>query len=123
MAKTALDLTPDELRRYKPERSQDQKSMDDRLKKAMALALKAAGILKIRFGAKRVVLFGSLSHKEWFTPWSDIDLSVAGIKDQDFYQAVATVSGLSPDFKIEIIDFNSCPPKMKEKIEAEGIEV
>jgi tRNA nucleotidyltransferase (CCA-adding enzyme) len=39
----------------------------------------AAEALKARFGARRVVLFGSLAHAAWFVPDSDVDLAVEGL--------------------------------------------
>jgi len=36
-------------------------------------------VLKSRFGARRVVLFGSLAHAAWFAPHSDVDLAVEGL--------------------------------------------
>jgi len=39
----------------------------------------AATVLKSRFGARRVVLFGSLAHAAWATLDSDVDLAVEGL--------------------------------------------
>ena len=46
---------------------------------AWKMARIASNILKEKYGAKKVVLFGSLANEKRFTPWSDIDLSVSGL--------------------------------------------
>jgi hypothetical protein len=54
---------------------------------AWKMARIASKILKEKYGAKKVVLFGSLANEKRFTPWSDVDLSVSGMPPQDYYQA------------------------------------
>jgi len=39
----------------------------------------AAAVLKAEFGARRVILFGSIAHEAWFTSDSDVDLAVEGL--------------------------------------------
>ncbi len=45
----------------------------------LGLVRKAADVLKIRFRARRVILFGSLARIESFHPRSDVDLAVEGL--------------------------------------------
>jgi predicted nucleotidyltransferase len=73
--------------------------------------------------AQRVVLFGSLVHEASFTPWSDIDLAAWGIPADRIYAAVAVITGLSPDFKIDLIDPDICRPGLRTAIERDGVEL
>jgi len=95
----------------------------DRYQKAWKLAKEAAAILKESFGAKKVVVFGSLTRRSWFNRWSDVDLAVWGIPDHRFYAAVGWVTGLSTDLKIDLVDAESCPDFLRRTVENEGVEI
>ena len=92
-----------------------------RKKRALRIARRAAGILREKFGARSVVLYGSLAKKSDFTLWSDIDLAASGIAPQRFYSAVAAVTGMSSEFKIDLVDSDSCRTSLKSAIDKEGI--
>ena len=83
----------------------------------------AGDLLRRRFGATRVVVFGSLAHREWFTLWSDIDLAAWGIPPDSFYRAVAVVTGLSTEFEVELVAPEDCQPTLRRAIEQEGVEI
>jgi predicted nucleotidyltransferase len=70
-----------------------------------------------------VVVFGSLAHRAWCTPWSDIDLAVWGIPAGEFCRAVAVITRLSAEFAIEVLDPETCRPAVRHRIEQEGIDV
>jgi predicted nucleotidyltransferase len=80
-------------------------------------------LLRQQFGATRVVAFGSVIHRSWFTPWSDIDLVAWNVPTNEFYRAVAVVTGLSPEFEIDLLDPDTCPPALRQRVEQEGIEL
>ncbi|MCG3209585.1 MAG: hypothetical protein FOGNACKC_03212 [Anaerolineae bacterium] len=69
------------------------------------------------------MLFGSLRDETLFTWWSDIDLAAWGISEQQIYKAIAQVAGLSPDFKIDLVDLDVCRPGLKTVIERDGVEL
>ena len=125
MAKTVLELSPEELKKYslKPKRRLGIAETRRLRTRAMRQARKAADLLKREFGATRVVLFGSLAHRSWFTPWSDIDLAVWGIAPKDFYRAVGTVSDMKSEFKIDVVDPETCRPFVREEIAEDGIDL
>lgn len=89
----------------------------------MQAAKRAAQILRKSFEAKRVVLFGSLVENGGFTQWSDIDLAAWGIPPQQFYAAVAAVTALSNEFKIDLVDAEVCPPTLRDVIDSKGKEI
>jgi len=129
MAKTALDLTPQELQAYNPNiereraRRQSELELRERRQRAWEVAREAARLLHNQFGAHRVVVFGSLAHESWFTRWSDVDLAAWGVPVDQFYEAVAVVTGLSSVFKVDLVDPESCRPSLRQAIEREGIEL
>ena len=125
---TALEMKPEEWRKFNPagkraaSLAQDG-PLEERRKNALDVAKQASSLLKRRFGAERVVLFGSLESKDSFTPWSDIDVAVWGIAPDDFYYAVAAVTGLSPDFKIDLVEPATCRAAMKDSTQKHGMEI
>lgn len=127
MGKTALELSPEERRSYHPaaairkRNKERQKEIKRHRDEAWQLARKAAELLKIEFGARRVVVFGSLAHAAWFTPWSDVDLAARGIPSARYFEAVAAVSSLNPAIQIDLVDPESCPPRLLANIEREGV--
>ncbi len=123
MAKTALDLTPDELKSYNPSRKQDHWQTQERQKRAWEVSHKAAKLLRDKFGATRVVVFGSLAHPDWFSPWSDIDIAAWDIPVDQFYRAVAVIAGISPDFEVNLVDPENCRKPLRQIIEREGIDL
>jgi len=109
MAKTALELTPQEWKAYWPARDSTRvkrrasSQTRRRCRQAWRLALRAAALLHREFGARRVVVFGSLAHRAGFTDRSDIDLAAWGIPADRYYGAVAAVTGRSPLFRVDLL--------------------
>lgn len=124
MSKTVLDLTAEEKRAYRilplPSKIR-QSELAERWQRAWQVTQQAVHLLRSHFGAKRIVLFGSLTDHALFTPWSDIDLAAEGISASKFYRAVAVVSGLSSEFEIDLIDIDDCKPTMRQVIKREGV--
>jgi hypothetical protein len=59
--------------------------------------------------------------RDGFTLWSDIDLAAWGIAPGVFHRAVAVVAGSSPEFKVDLVAPEDCPPKLRHAIEREGV--
>jgi predicted nucleotidyltransferase len=124
-SKTALDLSPLEWRRYHPFETGGRR-ISPHLTRWQASTRKVAESiareLVKRFGAHRVVLFGSVArgdiHKR-----SDIDLAVWGIPPKDFYRAVAFASGYSRDWKVDLVDAEDCRESVRRSILEEGVEL
>lgn len=123
MGKTALALSRKEWQAYRPGSRAVEKLDPERRDRAWGVAQMAADVLRERFGASRVVVFGSLAHDEWFTRWSDIDLAAWGIPPDAFFRAVAAVTGLSAEFKVDLVDPHDCRPEVRRVIEREGVAV
>lgn len=129
MERTVNEIPSEELKRFNPRRNLEAYQKDSRTAGRKLLAWKmariASNILKEKYGAKKVVLFGSLANEKRFTPWSDIDLSVSGLPPKNYYKAAGEILdlGLSKDIKIDVLDINDCPLKMRRRIKREGIEL
>ncbi|MEW5873374.1 MAG: nucleotidyltransferase domain-containing protein [Chloroflexota bacterium] len=129
MTRTALELSPEERKMYRPgmmlhqRTEEDQRRLTRRYDQAWRLARRAATLLRRQYGASRVVVFGSLAHAAWFNAWSDIDLAAWGIPPERFYAAVAAVTGLSPRFKVDLLDAEACRSELLRVIEGEGVEI
>lgn len=123
MPRTALELTAEALRSYHPERLPPRPPAIERWTQAWDVARVAAQILREQFAAERVVAFGSLARRERFTVRSDVDLAAWGIEADQFYRAVAAISGFSPDFEVQLVDIEDCPPSLQQRIQREGIDI
>jgi predicted nucleotidyltransferase len=99
---------------------QEQQDLAQRRDRAWEVARQAAEFLRTRFGATRVVAFGSLAHRAWFSPTSDIDLAVWGLVPDDYLVAVAQLQDLEPQFKIDLISAEHCRPELRAAIAEEG---
>jgi predicted nucleotidyltransferase len=127
MAKTALDITPDQWHAYdvgaaaRRRRASGDRQAQERWQQAQRLARQAASLLLEKFSARRVVLFGSAAERSSFTRWSDVDLAVWGVPPESFYAAVAAVTSLSTDIPVDIVDAEQCGEGIKETIEREGL--
>jgi len=126
MPLTALDLPSYALKRYRPLEAVRRRKLEmradlaKRRRKAYRTARKAAEILRREFGAQKVVVFGSLARRGGFTLWSDIDMAAWGIPSSRFFEAVAAVTGFSAEYKLDVIDPESCLPALRAVIEKEG---
>ncbi len=123
MARTALELTPEELGKFRAGREWDEAELEARWKEGHEVARAAARLLRERFAATRVAVFGSLANRACFTPWSDVDLAVWGIPPDRFYRAVAAVTGLTPSYEVDLVDAESCRSSLRQAIEREGIDL
>ncbi|GBF79365.1 nucleotidyltransferase family protein [Aphanothece sacrum] len=125
MNKTALELTPEEWKYYQLDDKTEPPNLDlsQRREKAWKLAQNLADLLRSKYQAKQVIIFGSLTDPNWFDAYSDIDLAVWGISAEQFYQAVGMVTGISDEFKVDLIDGETCQTQLREIIEKKGIKI
>lgn len=124
MARTALTLTPKEVESYrraallvKPKRRGDLKA---RHLRAWRVARKAAKILKIEFGVKKVMVFGSLVHPALFHERSDVDLAVWDLSGREYYRAVSVLLDIEPSISIDLIAFEEARRALQEVIVKDG---
>jgi uncharacterized protein len=126
MSMTALDLSPEALKKYRPldairkRRAKMSAEISRRRRRAMLAARKAAKLLKSEFGAAEVILFGSLARPGSFMLYSDIDLAVRGIDPERFFAASAAIERIDMNFQIDVVELETSSPALRGKIEQDG---
>jgi uncharacterized protein len=99
----------------------EQQQLAQRRARAWELARQAAAKLKAEFGVEQVMVFGSLTHADRFTQWSDIDLAVWGLNDRNWLQASLAVR--VGDIELNLVDVQTCTPEVLASIEREGVRL
>jgi predicted nucleotidyltransferase len=126
---TALELTREGWRSYleaarrrpaPPEITPAERRARERL---LERVREAAAALKARYGARRVVLFGSLAHAAWFMPDSDVDLAVEGLAGDDYWQAWRLVEEIIGDRPVDLIEIEMVGESLKRAIRRYGMEL
>jgi predicted nucleotidyltransferase len=127
MATSAPDLSSEKLSQYRLTALRRQKERISKFKqrreKGWELVREAAEILREKYHAKRVVVFGSLLHESRFTQWSDVDIAAWGIPPELTFRAIGAVMDLDPTFEVNLVDVNTCTPSLLEAIEKESVEL
>ncbi len=77
-----------------------------------------AAMLREKFGATRVILFGSLV-TERFSAGSDIDLAVDGLAPADYFPALAEAGKLT-DFPVDLKPLGELFPHIRHRVLATG---
>ncbi len=125
---TAMELTSEQLKRYKlgaqrrAARFRLTPVEEARREALLQRAREAAALLKTQFGARRVMLFGSLVHRAWFTPDSDVDLAVQGLAG-DYWQAWRSVEDIFKSQAVDLIELESASESLRRVIQEEGMEL
>ncbi|MEO0456934.1 MAG: nucleotidyltransferase domain-containing protein [Cyanobacteria bacterium P01_A01_bin.114] len=107
-------------------RPQFLETMKVRQSQGWEAARLAAKCLKEKFGATRVVLFGSLLKHETMHETSDIDLAVWGLPGDQFFQASTAVNRSIHTYNfppIDLVPFERAYPYIQKIITAEGIDL
>jgi len=125
----ASELTAEDLKRYRE--SARRWLAPNRLTPTEQVAQEAllcrvrdaAALLKSRFEARRVILFGSLAHQAWFMPDSDVDLAVEGLGSNDYWQAWRMAEEMIKDREVDLIELETASPSLRQAIQRYGIEL
>ncbi|WP_143755445.1 nucleotidyltransferase domain-containing protein [Gloeocapsopsis sp. IPPAS B-1203] len=103
--------------------------MVQRYQRGWEVAREAAEILK-RFGADRVVVFGSLLDQQRIHLRSDVDLAVGGLNSKYYFQAVARLQEIDSTFAVDLVEIDNSYLYIKNAIAlraryaiAQGIEL
>ena len=118
-------LTAEQLDAYRQtmrrRAAESDKRRAERREAAWAVAREAAELLRSRYGAARVLLFGSLAEGTHFSERSDIDLAAEGLRPSEHFAALGRLLCLSRDFEFDLVDLSACPPDLHAVILAEGV--
>lgn len=124
--RTAKDLSPEELAEYRrrlDQHFQNRKVDEALLQRAWHTAHKVAAMLYEDFGATQVAVFGSLAGQDWFSKASDIDIVAWGIPSDTYFRAVAETIGFSREFKIDLVRFENCKGRFRERVQKQAIPI
>jgi predicted nucleotidyltransferase len=122
---TAFDVTPEQMAVYRASARRRirrrQQEMAQQRERAWDVARTAAGLLKEKYGAQRVMLFGSLARNDSFHLRSDVDLVVWGLDEKLYYRVVSRLLDLDPTIKVDLIMAEEAPPALLKALEREGV--
>jgi predicted nucleotidyltransferase len=116
----AVDVPLEQTLKALRERLEGERRVADARAQAIRARLPAAAeLLRARYGAGRVVLFGSLAHLRWIGPQSDVDLAVTGLDPRGIIDAGPEVEAiLGAD--VDLLDLDEAPPSLRQRIATEG---
>ncbi|MGE0143451.1 MAG: nucleotidyltransferase family protein [Planctomycetota bacterium] len=81
----------------------------------------AKQLLLERYGARRVVLFGSLA-RGGTTERSDVDLAVEGLDPRGYFAAIADLTGLF-EAPVDLVEIERASASMLERLNLEGVDL
>lgn len=114
-----VDATQLAYWRQAAENQQQQRQADAEI--AWQQAKDIATCLKQEFGATQVIVFGSLV-RDRFTEASDVDIAVAGVPADRYFEAVARVNELS-DRWVDLKPLEALEPYFRERVLTAGVVV
>ncbi|MBI4530798.1 MAG: nucleotidyltransferase domain-containing protein [Candidatus Latescibacteria bacterium] len=83
----------------------------------LALVERCTELLKTRFGAQRVISFGSLVGKGVWHPRSDLDLAVEGLPPEQFFRAWSSLQEVLPQgLTVDLVPLEDVYPEMRARI-------
>jgi len=90
---------------------------EKRKEQALEAAEACIRLLKERFGARRVILFGSIAGQGTWHGRSDIDLAVEGLAPAEFFPAYSACRDLLPrGLELDLVPLERAYPEMRARI-------
>ena len=126
---TALELTREqwlpyiEAVRRRPELPELTPAEQHQRERLLVRVRQVATELKFRFKVKRVILFGSLAHADWFAPDSDVDLAVEGLRAKDYWQAWRLAEEIIEHRPVDLIEIETAKESLRRAILRYGMEL
>ena len=126
---TALELTREqwqpyiEAARQRPAPSGLSLAEQQQREQLLVRVRQVAAELKSRFKAKRVILFGSLAHTDWFTADSDVDLAVEGLAGADYWQAWQLAEEIVQTRPVDLIETETAKDSLRRAIFRYGMDL
>jgi len=90
--------------------------------RAQVAAKQIARLLREKYGARRIVLIGSLARGD-FRVGSDIDLVVEGLDSKVFYKAGADAERTAAGHDVDLVPLESASPALLDQMAREGEEI
>ena len=110
--------TPDYHSIWEERKAEEKRKRDLAIRKAKAVAK----VLKKKYHAREVILFGSLIWRpEFWWRGTDIDLMVKGINDHRYFEILSDISSIAHPFHVDLIPYERAWPLIKKKARKEGV--
>ncbi|QLQ05993.1 MAG: nucleotidyltransferase domain-containing protein [Anaerolineae bacterium] len=120
-------ISPERMHAYREgarrRHAQQKHQIDVRRRRAWVVARETAKLLRTKYGATQVFVFGSLAHGHWFGSRSDIDVAAVGIAPEAYWQAWRDLDQIDHSLKIDLIALESAPDSLRRQIAEEGVEL
>ena len=105
------------------QRDKDAKlALSSRRELAMLNAKQASDILRTKFGATKVVVFGSVTRDD-FSATSDVDIAAWGIPENATFKAMHAVACVSKQIEMNLVDMHYARDYMIAEIANTGVEI
>jgi len=89
----------------------------ERRQQALDFVERCQAVLRDRYGAKQVILFGSLAGQGVWHWDSDVDLAVAGLSQPDWLRAYDDLQTLAPSWlAVDVVRLEQVDPKVRARI-------
>ena len=119
-----MSLTDEQLAQYRAAAQRRHQQQRDRLQQrqqlGLAVAQRAGELLKQEFGAKKIVLFGSMRSLDRIHKRSDVDLAMWGINPRDYFRAVGELLAIHPEIAVDLVEAESASVRILHEIETTG---
>ena len=99
----------------------EQQQLSLKYDQIWVLAKKAAQLLKKQFGVQKVMAFGSITQKDLYHLYSDLDIAVWGLDERHYYRAVAKLLELDPDERVDLVRIEDAGNSLRDVIHQEGV--
>lgn len=113
-----IEEMAEHLRRLEAERRERAGARAQTIRSRLPAAKK---LLTEKYGARRVVLFGSFA-RGTTTERSDVDLAVESLLPEGYFTAIADLTGLL-DTPVDLVEIEKAPQSLRTRIEHEGVEL
>ena len=124
---TKTSIPPEKLAIYREtarrRQAEEEQRVHERFERAWQAAKAGAAMLKSKYGASRVVVFGSLVDETLFHHRSDIDLAAWGIDANQYLRALADLLSPTSEFSFDLIAVEEAGPSLLATIERDGVEL
>ena len=121
----SLEVSAMDLERYRASAQarlrSERAQRDVRRQRAWRLARQSAELLRTQYGVQQISVFGSLTHPDRFTQWSDVDLAAWDLTATNRLKASAAVRALASDIELNVVDVSGCSPELLAAIVREGV--
>lgn len=122
-----LNISPEKMAEYREgarrREAARQARLDERFQLAWEIARQSADILRDRFQAEKVVVFGSLVDRSRFHERSDIDLAAWGIPEMDYLRALGAVMDSTSEFMVDLVRVEEAYDHIRKTIESQGLTI